>query len=186
MRNNSARFSAVVCGSISISWPRIGSIPISGGQSSRMSSDRSRCPPANLSHIAKHPCLLHDNFSIHFYQAIGICLSGSRSFRRKRMTCLCSSVSSGVTFSRYTLKISDLFRPRVSQDRRPPEQFSHQCFPGGKKILIFVSVNPQINFSIGLGARLRNAGQSRKCTKNQSSCTSPGRDWRLLRSMTIV
>jgi hypothetical protein len=45
-----------------------------------------------------------------------------------------------------------------------------------EKVFILVSVNPQINFSIELDVRLRNAEAFRKWTKNQSSCISPGRD----------
>jgi hypothetical protein len=45
-----------------------------------------------------------------------------------------------------------------------------------KKSHIFVSVNPQINFSIELDVRLRKLEALGQLTKDQSSCISSGRE----------
>jgi hypothetical protein len=45
-----------------------------------------------------------------------------------------------------------------------------------EKNLIFVSFNPEINFSMELNIRPRNSGLFGKPNKDQSSCISPGRE----------
>jgi hypothetical protein len=55
-----------------------------------------------------------------------------------------------------------------------------------QRIVIFVSVNLQINFSIELDVRVRNSEPLGKWTIDQSSYISPRRDWRQSRSMTIL
>jgi hypothetical protein len=60
---------------------------------------------------------------------------------------------------------------RISAFQAEPDLIKWQ-----KEILIFMSVNPQINFSIELDVRLRNSEAIGKWTKDQSSCISPGRE----------